>query len=100
VAAGLPIKWSDTENVVWKTPIPGKGWSTPLVLEGQVWLTSASEEGKEFWAYCLERSSGKILHAVKLFTSEAPEPLGNGLNSYASPTGFLEKGRVYLHFGS
>ena len=99
-AAGLPISWSDTENVVWKTPIPGKGWSTPLVQEGQVWLTSASEEGKEFWAYCLERSSGKILHAVKLFTSETPEPLGNGLNSYASPTGFLEKGRVYLHFGS
>ena len=99
-AAGLPLTWSDTENVVWKTPIPDKGWSTPLVLGEQIWLTSATEDGKEFWAYCLDRSTGKILHEVKLFTSAAPEPLGNGLNSYASCTGFLEAGRVYLHFGS
>ena len=99
-AAGLPLTWSDTENVAWKTPIPHKGWSTPLVLGEQIWLTSATEDGKEFWAYCLDRSTGKILHEVKLFTSAAPEPLGNGLNSYASCTGFLEAGRVYLHFGS
>ncbi|MES2469890.1 MAG: PQQ-binding-like beta-propeller repeat protein [Verrucomicrobiota bacterium] len=99
-AAGLPLKWSDTENVAWKVAIPHKGWSTPLILGNQVWLTTATEDGKEYWAYCLDRSTGKILHEVKLFTSEAPEPLGNALNSYASPTGFLEKGRVYLHFGS
>lgn len=99
-AAGLPLTWSDTENVVWKTAIPHKGWSTPLVLGDQIWLTSATEDGKEFWAYCLDRRTGKMLHEVKLFTSAAPEPLGNGLNSYASPTGFLEQGRVFLHFGS
>jgi outer membrane protein assembly factor BamB len=99
-AAGLPRQWSDTENVAWKVAIPHQGWSTPLVLENQVWLTTATVDGKEYWAYCLDRSTGKILHEVKLFTSEAPEPLGNALNSYASPTGFLENGRVYLHFGS
>ena len=100
MASALPLTWSDTENVAWKTPIPHKGWSTPLVLDHQVWLTTATEDGREYWAYCLERSTGKILHEVKLFTSDAPEPLGNALNSYASCTGFLEKGRVYLHFGS
>ena len=99
-AAGLPVQWSDTENVAWKVAIPHQGWSTPLIFENQVWLTTATEDGKEYWAYCLDRSTGKILHEVKLFTSEAPEPLGNALNSYASPTGFLENGRVYLHFGS
>ena len=99
-AGKLPLTWSDTDNVAWKTPIPNKGWSTPLVLGGQVWLSSATEDGKEFWAYCLDRETGKMLHEVKLFTSVAPEPLGNGLNSYASSTGFLEAGRVYLHFGS
>ena len=99
-AKGLPLHWSDTENVAWKTPIPHKGWSTPLILGDQIWVTSATEEGREFWAYCLNRSTGKVLHEVKLFTSESPEPLGNGLNSYASCTGVLETGRVYLHFGS
>ena len=98
--ANLPTSWSETEHVSWKTPVPHQGWSTPLILDNQVWLTSATEDGREFWAYCLERSSGKILHQVKLFTSENPEPLGNPLNSYASCTGFLEPGRVYLHFGS
>jgi outer membrane protein assembly factor BamB len=96
----LPLTWSETENVVWKTPIQHKGWSTPLVLGAQVWLTSATDDGREYWVYCLDRSSGKILHEVKLFTSDAPEPLGNGLNGYASCTGFLEAGRVYVHFGS
>ena len=99
-AAGWPLTWSDKDNVAWKTPIPHKGWSTPLVLGGQVWLTTATEDGKEYWAYCLDRETGKILHGSKLFTSASPEPLGNGLNGYASCTGFLETGRVYLHYGS
>ena len=99
-ATDLAQTWSDTENVMWKTAIPHKGWSTPLVLGDQIWLTSATEDGKEFWGYCVDRNTGKMLHDVKLFTSENPEPLGNGLNSYASPTGYLEKGRVFLHFGS
>jgi outer membrane protein assembly factor BamB len=99
-ATKLPLTWSDTQNVAWKTPIPHKGWSTPLVLGQQVWLTTATEDGREYWGYCLDRETGKVQHAVKLFTSESPEPLGNGLNSYASCTGFLEAGRVYLHFGS
>lgn len=100
VATGLPLTWSDTENVAWKTAVPHKGWSTPLVLGQQVWLTTATEDGREYWAICLDRENGKVLHEVRLFTSESPEPLGNGLNCYASCTGLLEPGRVYLHFGS
>ncbi|MDB6069157.1 MAG: Pyrrolo-quinoline quinone, partial [Verrucomicrobiales bacterium] len=99
-AAGLPLTWSDTENVIWKTPIPHQGWSTPLVLGTQIWLTSATEDGKESWVHCLDRASGKVLHEARVFTTAAPEPLGNSLNCYASPTGFLEPGRVYVHFGS
>jgi hypothetical protein len=41
-AAGLPLHWSETENVRWKTEIPHRGWSTPVVLGGQVWLTTAT----------------------------------------------------------
>ena len=42
---GLPLKWSETENVKWKTPIPHRGWSTPVILDGRIWLTTATEDG-------------------------------------------------------
>ena len=99
-ASNLPLEWSDTKNVKWKTAIPHKGWSTPLVSETQVWLTTATDDGHDFFALCLDRKTGKVLHESKLFHAETPEPLGNGLNSYASPTGVLSGGKVFLHFGS
>ncbi len=42
-ATELPIRWSETENIRWKTPIPGLGWSSPVVHGQQVWLTTALE---------------------------------------------------------
>ena len=99
-AEALPTEWSDTKNVKWKTPIPHKGWSTPLVSSTQVWLTTATADGHDFFVLCLDRATGKVLHESKLFHAEKPEPLGNDLNSYASPTGVLNDGRVFVHFGS
>lgn len=99
-AKGIPVDWSEEKNVVWKVAVPHKGWSTPLVLGGQIWLTSATVDGKEFFVHCLDRATGATKFEKRLFTSEAPEPLGNDLNSYASPTGFLEEGRVFVSFGS
>src|SRR5208337_4121300 len=55
--AGLPLRWSETENVKWKTPIPCCGWSTPVVLGGQVWLTTATEDGDDFFVLCLDAES-------------------------------------------
>ena len=43
----VPLRWSNTENVAWKTPLPGQGWSSPVVWGDQVWLTTATEDGKE-----------------------------------------------------
>ncbi len=99
-ATGLPSEWSDIKNVKWKTPVPNKGWSTPLVSATQVWLTSATPDGHDFFVHCLDRATGAMKYEAKLLHSEAPEPLGNDLNCYASPTGVLEEGRVYVHFGS
>lgn len=99
-AKGLAVTWSDTENVTWKTPIPHLGYSTPLVWGQQIWLTAATEDGHDYFVYCLDRQTGKILHEAKLFHSDKPEPLGNGLNCYAAPTGLVEEGRVFVHFGS
>ena len=97
---GLPTTWSETENVRWKTAIHDRGWSTPVVLGGQVWLTTATEDGHDFYAICVDADSGQILHNKKLFHCDAPEPLGNNVNCYATPSPAIEPGRVYVHFGS
>lgn len=97
---GLPLHWSETENVTWKTAIPHRGWSSPVVVDGQVWLTTATLEGHDFFVICVDEESGAIRFHERLFHSDDPEPLGNEMNSYASPTPVIEAGRVYVHFGS
>jgi outer membrane protein assembly factor BamB len=98
--AGLPLRWNETENVIWKTPIPDSGWSTPVVMGGQIWLTAATEEGHDFRVLCVDAQSGKLRFNRKLFHADKPEPLGNSVNGYASPSPAIEPGRVYAHFGS
>jgi outer membrane protein assembly factor BamB len=98
--AGLPLAWSERENVKWKTPIPEPGWSTPVILGNQVWLTTATENGHDFFALCVAADTGKILFHERMFHCDAPEPLGNSVNCYASPSPVIEPGRVYVHFGS
>lgn len=97
-ARDVPTTWSETENVRWKTAIHDRGWSSPVIWGNQIWLTTAREDGKEFFAVCVDRASGKIVHDLKMFTEEKPA-FCHPFNSYASPTPVLEEGRVYVHFG-
>jgi outer membrane protein assembly factor BamB len=99
---GLPLHWSETNNVTWKTEIPDRGWSTPVVMDGQVWLTTATVDGHDCYALCIDAATGKIRFNEKVFHTDNPEPLGNGasMNSYATPSPLIEPGRVYVHFGS
>src|SRR6516165_6728121 len=99
-AVKVPLTWSEKENVVWKTAIHDKGWSSPVVWGDQVWLTTATEKGHEMYAVCVDRATGKVVHDLKVFDVESPVPLKNPMNSYASPTPAIEEGRVYVHFGS
>ena len=98
--AGLPLTWSETNNVKWKTAIHDRGWSTPVVGEGRVWLTTATPDGHDFFAVCVDAETGAIRHDLKLFHADNPEPLGNNVNCYAAPSPALEPGRAYIHFGS
>lgn len=97
---GLPLAWSETEHVQWKTPIPERGWSTPVIWDRQIWLTAATEDGRDFSALCVEAETGKVLCNEKLFHCATPEVLGNSVNCYASPSPVIEPGRVFVHFGS
>jgi outer membrane protein assembly factor BamB len=99
-ATGLPTTWDEKTNVVWKTAIHGKGWSSPVVLGKQIWLTTAPPDGSTRSALCIDRESGRIVHDIKLF--DVPKPLYTAIdfNSHASPSPVIEQGRVYVHFGA
>ena len=101
-AYGVPTKWSETENVRWKTEIPHLGLSSPVVMDNRVWLTTATEDGHDFWVICVDAESGDVLANKKVFHSDNPQSLGNGSkdNSYATCSAVLQKGRAYVHFGS
>jgi len=96
----LPLRWSEEENVKWKTPIPYRGWSSPVVMDGRIWLTTATLEGHDFFVICVDAELGQIRFNKRVFHSDNPEPLGNDMNGYASPTPVIESGRLYVHFGS
>jgi len=96
--ARLPLRWSEKENVTWKVELPGRGWSTPVAWNEQLWMTSAEEDGKSLLVLCVGLD-GKLKHRVKVFEVEKPAPI-NRLNSHASPSPVIEDGRVYVHFGT
>src|SRR5678816_723327 len=72
-AKNLPVKWSEKENIKWQTAVHGKAWSSPVVLGDQIWMTTASEDGRELFGVCLDRNSGKIVHDLKLFEVAVPQ---------------------------
>jgi len=98
-ATELPTTWSETENVKWKTPVHGKAWSSPVVWNDQIWMTTATPDGKELFAVCLDRETGKILHDIKVFDIAEPQYCIER-NSYASSTPVIEEGRVWVHYGA
>ena len=98
-ATGLPLTWSETEHVRWKTPVHGRAWSSPVVLNNQVWVTTATQDGKQLFAVALDQATGKVVHDLKLFDVATPQYV-HPFNTYASPTPVLEPGRAYVTFGA
>jgi len=98
VGKKLVASWKEDQNIRWKVPVPGTGWSSPVIWGEQVWVTSARNEGRELYAQCVTRQ-GELVHDVKVFDVEKPE-VKNALNSFASPTPAIEEGRLYVHFGT
>lgn len=99
VGGDLPLKWSESENIRWKTRIHDSGHSSPVVWGDQVWVTTATEEGNRLFAVCCDRATGRIVYDVEVFRVEKPESI-NSLNTYATPTPVIEQDRIYVHFGT
>ena len=98
-ATGLPLHWSETQNIVWKTSIHDLGYSSPVVWDNQVWITTATKKGETLYAVCVDLTSGRIIHDVEVFHPERPQRIHRN-NSYATPSAVVEKGSVYVHYGS
>lgn len=95
---GFPTSWNDSLNIAWKFPQWGKGWSSPVVLDNQVWFTSAESNSREMRVICVDLESGEKIHDRLLFQPEKLFRI-HAVNSYATPTPAIEKGKVYVHFG-
>ena len=95
----VPVSWNDTTNIIWKTEIRGRGWSSPVVFGDQVWLTTATPDGKEMSGICLDLKTGKQLYDILLFKQDSIYSK-HSVNTYATPTPCIEQGLVYLNFGS
>lgn len=101
-ARGLPVVWDEEsgKHIAWSVDIHGAGHSTPVIGNGRIWLTTATEDGAKQYVLCVDEKSGEILHDKLLFENANPEPLSNSVNTYASPSCVLEEDAVYVHFGS
>jgi outer membrane protein assembly factor BamB len=97
---GLPLEWSESRNVVWKTPVPGSGWSSPVVAGGRIWLTTAvKERGSTLRVLAFDVESGREVVNTQVFRPRHADPL-NAKNTLASPTPIVDGNRVYVHFGA
>jgi len=122
-----PIEFGEEKNLTWKTPLPGKAWSSPVIADGVVWMTTAiqrvpSEEERtellrntgnderrfksleiaktiELKLLAVDLETGESLRTIDLTTIEAPDAI-HATNSYASPTPAIDGEFVFCHFGT
>ena len=94
--SGLPTKWSETENIVWKTPIPGRGHSSPIVWNDRVFVATAETGELRRILLCLDASDGRALWSRDVLV--APLEKINNLNSHASSTPATDGKHVYVSF--
>ena len=99
-ATGVPVEWSETHNVAWKAPVPGRGWSSPVVSAGKIWITTATGEGDvSLRALAFDFATGRELVNVEVFRTRSTGAI-HPKNSWASPTPIVDGDRVYVHFGA
>lgn len=122
-ATDIPTRWSESKNIAWRTEIPGLGWSTPVIADGRVWLTTAMDTRASqeevarrkqettnsqplifsshvsYRVICVDLESGKILKNLEVHQEKDPQFIQID-NSYATPSPILDGETLYCHFGS
>ena len=95
-ATDLPVHWSAEKNIVWKTEIPGEGWSSPIVWNDHIFLTTATDDGKNCHVIAIDRKTGKTLWDKTVFTQEQEHR--HPMNSYATSTPVTDGKTVFAVF--
>ena len=103
-STGLPTEWAEGKNVVWKQEVPGLGWSSPVIVGGRIYLTSAVPVGGEskdlsLRVLAFDAAKGKPLWNEEVFLQSGDAPKIHGKNSHASPTVIVNGDRLFVHFG-
>ncbi len=102
-ARQVPVHWSSASNVAWKVSVPGRGWSSPVLVGQRLFLTSAigpaDSNDLQLSAICLDAGTGRTLWKTTVFSEGEGAPAPHRKNSHASPTPLVHDGRVYVHFG-
>ncbi|MEZ6130677.1 MAG: PQQ-binding-like beta-propeller repeat protein [Planctomycetaceae bacterium] len=100
----LPTEWSESRNIAWKVGVPGMGWSSPVVADGRIYLTTAVSDGENsptsLRVRCLNASDGATVWDVEVFSQPADGVAMHEKNSHASPTPILDGEHLFVHFGS
>ena len=120
-AVDLPVEFTESD-AAWKHKVPGLGWSTPVVVDGKVWVTTgidveASEDRKvavkktttssqpliisshvSLRVQCLDLGTGKVLKDIEMLSEENPQFI-HQVNSYATPTPIVDGDKLYCHYG-
>lgn len=95
----LPLSWSESKGIKWKVEVPGSGWSTPVVADNEIWLTTATEGGRSLRVLSFDAATGRGKVNVEVFRLPSAVA-GHEKNSGASPSAIVDGDRVYVHFGS
>ena len=123
----IPTEFGESDGVTWKTDLPGLAWSSPVIADGTIWVTTAIErvpteeeklellkqngiEERKFKQLSIAKSielkliaislkSGSIQNTIDLTQVDSPDPI-HSLNSYASPTPVIDDKNIYCHFGT
>ncbi len=97
VSPTAPTKFSDTENVVWKTPVPGRGHSSPIVVGNQIILSTASKSPQVQSVVAFDRKTGKQVWKTDVSAGGFPEQ-NHAKNTEATPTVACDGERLFATF--
>ena len=109
--AGTPVRWSASENIVWRTKLPGPGSSSPIITGGKVFVTSWTGYGDDpkiedpanlkHVLVCVDERDGTIVWQKEVKAAPAEDPMNGMLatHGYASNTPATDGERVYVLFG-
>ena len=104
-AKGLPTEWAQDKNIVWRSEVPGRGWSSPIVANGRIFFTyglelgATADAGVGLHVVALDAATGKTVWDKEVFQQTDTKLLRlHQKNSQASPTPIFEKGLIYAHF--